>query len=93
MAVFNDPPKGKTPRIRLQYGTADKARRSIKLLKKQPLQYQTQAAHTLYARAKYHKHQTNGMRNAMRLYGRFLKTLKRSKQTQQKSKGKRPPTK
>ncbi len=36
-----------------------------------------QAAHTLYARAKYHKHQTEGMRDAMRIYGAFLQSLKK----------------
>lgn len=65
--------------MRLGYGTANRARRSIRLLKKQPLLYQTQAAHTLYARVKYHKHQTEGMKEAMRLYGAFLKTLQSSK--------------
>ena len=81
MAVFNDNPPNKKPRLRLGYGTANKARRSVKLLRKQPRQYQVQAAHTLYYRAKYHKHQTKGMKNAMRIYGKFLKTLK---QTQHK---------
>jgi hypothetical protein len=76
MAVFNDNPPNKKPRLRLGYGTANRARRSVRLLKKQPRQYQSQAAHTLYYRAKYHKHQTKGMRNAMRIYARFLKTLK-----------------
>ena len=79
MAVFNDNPPNKKPRLRLGYGTANKARRSIKLLKKQPLQYQQQASATLYYRAKYHKHQTKGMRNAMKIYGKFRKTLKHSK--------------
>ncbi len=81
MAVFNDNPRGKTPRLRLGYGTANKARRSVKMLKKQPLQYQTQAAHTLYYRAKYHKHQTKGMRNSMKIYGRFIKTLRQHGKT------------
>jgi hypothetical protein len=76
MAVFNDPPPGKRPRIKLGYGTAKRARASIRRLKKEPRVYQLQAAHTLYARAKYHKHQTEGMRNAMRIYGQFLQTLK-----------------
>jgi hypothetical protein len=79
MAVFNDSPPGKKPRLRLGYGTANRARRSIKLLKKQPKQYQMQAAHTLYYRAKYHKHQTEGMRQAMKMYRKFLQTLKKSK--------------
>lgn len=77
MAVFNDNPSDKKPRFHLGYGTANKARKSIKVLKKQPRQYQFQAAHTLYYRAKYHKHQTRGMKNAMKLYGKFIKTLKK----------------
>ena len=75
MAVFNDNPKGK--RTKLGYGSANKARRSVKLLKKESHQRQFQSAHTLYYRAKYHKHQTKGMRNAQKIYGKFLKTLKR----------------
>ena len=77
MAVFNDNPPGKRRRLRLGYGTGNKARASVKKLKKQPRQYQVQAAHTLYYRAKYHKHQTKGMKNAMKVYGKFLQTLKR----------------
>lgn len=76
MGVFNDNPPNKKPKLHLGYGTANKARRSVKLLKKQPKQYQYQAAHTLYYRAKYHKHQTKGMRNAMKILGKFRKTLK-----------------
>ncbi len=76
MGVFNDNPAGKKPRLRLGYGTANRARKSVKLLKKQPHQYQVQATQTLYYRAKYHKHQTKGMRNAMKILGKFRKTLK-----------------
>ena len=76
MAVFNDNPPTKKPKLRLGYGTANRARRSVKLLKTQPKQYQSQASHTLYYRAKYHKYQTKGMRNAMKIYRKFMKTLK-----------------
>ncbi len=85
MAVFNDNPQDKKPRLRLGYGSANKARRSIKLLKKQPRQYQTQVAHTLYYRAKYHRYQTKGMKNTQKLYGRFLKTLKNTKKHRSKN--------
>ncbi len=81
MAVFNDNPKGKRRKLRLGYGTEAKARKSVKHLKGRSKQYQSQAAHTLYYRAKYHKYQTKGMRNAMRVYGKFLKTLKRGVKT------------
>ena len=79
MGVFNDNPPNKKAKLRLGYGTANKARRSIRLLKKQPRQYQMQAAHTLYYRAKFHKYQTKGMKNAQKLYGKFLKTLKNTR--------------
>ena len=85
MAIFNDGPKGKKPKISLGYGSANKARRSVKLLRKQPRQYQVQAAHTLYYRAKYHKYQTKGMRDAKRIYGKFIKTLKRKRKTQKRA--------
>jgi hypothetical protein len=74
--LFNDNPRGK-PRLKtLGYGTAKKARNSIKQLRKMPGDYQRQAATTMYYRAKYHAQQTDGMRNAMKIYGKFLKTLK-----------------
>jgi hypothetical protein len=77
MAVFNDNPITKKPKLHLKYGSASNARRSVRLLKKQPLQYQVQAGHTLYYRAKYHKYQTKGMKDAQKIYGNFLKNLKK----------------
>ena len=79
MGIFNGNPPGKKPRIHLGYGTPNKARRSVKLLKKKPRQYQVQAIHTLYYRAKHHKYQTKGMRDAMKILGKFRKTLKHIK--------------
>jgi hypothetical protein len=76
--VFNDNPPGKRRKLRLGYGTAKRARNSIKKLRRYPnKQYQSQAAHTLYYRAKYHKHQTPGMREAAKIYAKFIRTLKR----------------
>lgn len=75
--LFNDNPPNKKPRLKLGYGTAAKARKSIKLLKKQPKLYQHQASTTLYYRAKFHKHQTKGMKNAMKIFANFRKTLKK----------------
>ena len=75
--VFNDNPPGKRRRLRLGYGTAKKAKNSVKKLRCQTnKQYQSQAAYTLYYRAKYHKHQTPEMREAMKIYAKFIKTLK-----------------
>ncbi len=79
MAVFNDLKPGKRPKMRLRYGTANRARKTIKQLKKRPYVYQVQGAHTMYYRAKYHKHQTEGMKEAMKIYKKFLNTLKKHK--------------
>jgi hypothetical protein len=74
--LFNDNPRGR-PRLRtLGYGTEQKARNSVKALRKMDKAYQRQAATTMYYRAKHHARQTSGMRAAMRVYGIFLKTLK-----------------
>jgi hypothetical protein len=74
--LFNDNPRGR-PRLRgLGYGTAKKARDSIKRLRKMPRAYQFQAATTMFYRAKYHAQQTAEMREAQRLYGSYLKELR-----------------
>ena len=77
--LFSNNPRGKPKLKTLGYGTAKKARNSVRKLRKMPRAYQHQAATTMYYRAKYHAHQTNGMRNAMRIYGRFLKTMKQKR--------------
>ena len=79
MGIFNDLPKGHVPRIRLHYGDPDRAKESIRKLRKEPRGYQYRAAQTMYGRAKYHAQQTNGMRKSMKLYGKFLKSLRRTK--------------
>jgi hypothetical protein len=75
MAVFNNLPKGKHPRLRLHYGDPVKARESIRRLKRQPRAYQFQGAQTMLARATYHKHQTKGMRASAKLYREFLRSI------------------
>ena len=76
--LFNDNPRG-APRTRgIGYGTADNARKSIKHLKGKPLAYQHQVATTMFYRAKYHKYQTDGMKAAQKVWGKYLKTLKRN---------------
>ncbi len=74
--VFKDPPPNKKPRVRLHYSSKKAAQESVKKLRSQPKQYSRQAATTLYYRAKYHKYQTKGMKNAAKVYKHFLKTLK-----------------
>lgn len=69
--LFNNPVG--VPKTRgLGYGSAEKARRSLERIKDKPLAYQKQVAITMYSRAKYHKYQTAGMREAMSIYNKFL---------------------
>jgi hypothetical protein len=71
--LFNDNPKGKS-KVKAQYGTAERARQTLKRLRGKPKAYQRQVAVTMYYRAKHHKYQTKGMRNALKIYGSFLHT-------------------
>ena len=60
----------------LHYGTAAKARQTLKYLKKKPMGEQIRSAQSMYYRAKYHAQQTNGMRGAMKIYSKFLHKFK-----------------
>ena len=59
----------------LHYGTAKKARQTIRYLRKKPRVEQIRGAQTMYYRAKYHAKQTADMRNAMKVYAKYLKGL------------------
>lgn len=60
----------------LHYGTAKKAKQTLKYLRTRPYGEQVRGAQTMYFRAKYHANQTQDMRNAMNVYAKFLKTIK-----------------
>jgi len=77
-ALFNDNPGGKSPRVPgTGYGTRKRAQNTIKKLKGKPIGLKRQIATTLYYRAKHHAHQTKNMREAMKVFSKYLKTLKR----------------
>lgn len=71
--LFNDNPRGTPRTYGIGYGTEKKAHQSLKRIRGKPKAYQKQVATTMYYRAKYHKYQTPGMRDAMKVYGAFLK--------------------
>ncbi len=77
--LFNNAPSGTPKTAKTGYGTAEKARQTLKRIRSKPRVYQHQVATTMFFRAKYHKYQTKGMREAMKVYGRFLKTLRKHK--------------
>jgi hypothetical protein len=70
--LFNDNPRGRPRTAGIGYGSAKKARASLKKIRGKAHAYQTQVATTMYYRAKHHKYQTPGMRNAMKVYGNWL---------------------
>jgi hypothetical protein len=72
--LFNDNPKGPS-KVKAQYGTAERARQTLKRLRGKPKAYQRQVAVTMFYRAKHHKYQTKGMKEAMKVYGHFLQSL------------------
>jgi len=74
MPLFNDATHKAT--IKAGYGTAKRARNTIRRLRHTTQKKARQVAQTMYFRAKYHKHQTKGMKNAMKIYQRYLGTLK-----------------
>jgi hypothetical protein len=75
MGVFDNAVK--PPAIRAGYGTRKKARNTIQRLRRVSRSKARQVAQTMYYRAKYHKYQTPGMRNAMKVYKEFLVAKKR----------------
>lgn len=74
--LFSDAKNGR-PRVKgTGYGSKSKALKTLKLIKNKPIPLQKQIAITMYYRAKHHKFQTQGMKNAIRVYKPFLKKLK-----------------
>ena len=55
------------------YANKEKALYTINLIQKYDLTYQKQVIITMYNRAKYHRYQTQGMLDAMKIYKKWLK--------------------
>jgi hypothetical protein len=72
--LFNNNPKGPS-KVKAQYGTKERAQQTLKRLRGKPKAYQRQVAVTMFYRAKHHKYQTKGMKEAMKVYGHFLQSL------------------
>jgi hypothetical protein len=72
-----DNAKDGSPRIRgIGYGTAKKARESIRKIRKMSKAYKKQVATTMYNRAKYHKYQNQDMRQSMKVWNKYLMSLR-----------------
>ena len=55
------------------YANKEKALYTINLIKIYDLNYQKQVIITMYNRAKYHRYQTQGMLDAIKIYKKWLK--------------------
>ena len=55
------------------YGTAEKAKKMLRSIKRLPEGKQNQLVNSMYNRAKYHANQTDDMRKAMKVFKKFLK--------------------
>jgi hypothetical protein len=58
------------------YKDAKKARQTIKLVSKYDLTYQFQVINTMYNRAKHHPFQTKDMKEAMKVFKKWLSRYK-----------------
>jgi hypothetical protein len=66
------------PRTKTGYGDSKRAKETLRNIKKFDKAYQMQVVTTMYNRAKYHANQTEGMRDAMKLFKKWLKSRKRN---------------
>jgi hypothetical protein len=74
LRLYNNPPW--KPRVSgLKYATAKNARASIKKMSGQDKTYKKRAAMRMYLRAKYHKNQTRGMREAMKVWKKYINNI------------------
>jgi hypothetical protein len=77
--LFNNNPRGRPRTPGTGYGSTEKARKTLKLLRGKPNTYRTQVLTTLMYRAKYHKYQTQGMRNAFIVFKKALNQTRKKK--------------
>lgn len=66
------------PRTKTGYGDIKRAKETLRNIKKFDKTYQMQVVTTMYNRAKYHANQTEGMRDAMKVFKKWLKSRKRN---------------
>jgi hypothetical protein len=78
MDLFTD----KNPKTTLKgtgFKDAKKAKETLRLIKDRPKIYQFQVVNTMYNRAKHHPYQTKEMKDAMKIYARWLSNYKSKK--------------
>ena len=61
------------PKIATGFANVDKALMTLENIKSYDKTYQKQVVITMYNRAKYHPNQTQNMRDAMRIFAKWMK--------------------
>ena len=56
----------------LGFRNKEVAKNTLRIIKNEPLSYQKQVVLTMYNRAKYHPNQTHDMKNAMKIFKKWL---------------------
>lgn len=59
-------------KVNAGYGTAQRARETLKRLQSYPYDYQLRVVNTMINRATYHANQTEDMRDAIKVYKKWL---------------------
>ena len=72
--LYNSP-KGSAVNPGIKYATGENARKSIKLIRGKDKTRRKRIAMRMYYRAKYHKYQTPGMRDAMKVWKKYMNSL------------------
>ena len=72
--LYNSP-KGTLKTYGIKYATGDNARASIRRLAGKEPAYRKRLAMRMYYRAKYHKYQTPGMRDAMKVWKAYIDSI------------------
>jgi len=63
----------------LGYKDKEKALYTINRIKNEPIKYQVSVINTMIGRAKSHPHQTDGMRNAIKVFEKWMRDHKKNK--------------
>lgn len=74
LRLFNTP-KGRRKTSGIKYATGSNARASIKKLAGKDSNYRKRIAMRMYYRAKFHKYQTPGMREAMKVWKQYINSI------------------
>lgn len=76
-SLYDNPSSKKyKSKVNAGYGNAQRAKETLKRLKSYPYDYQLRVVNTMINRATYHANQTEDMRDAIKVYKKWLNICK-----------------